>query len=115
MQLTTRQKEILDWIKRGASTKQIAKRLGVAESTVKQHVGKLLKTYGVKSRVALLTCVMSGVKPEDIKPMPPEDAKPCGWAKVTGGKLTGVFFGSMPAPDSSWQALYIRSAHNECD
>lgn len=52
--LTTRQQQILDLIKeRGASNKTIAKTLNIAESTVKLHVGIVLKKYGVKNRTQL--------------------------------------------------------------
>lgn len=52
--LTTRQKQIYDIIsKRGVSNKYIAKMLNITESTVKLHVGSLLKKYGVKNRTQL--------------------------------------------------------------
>lgn len=54
IKLTTRQQQILNLIKeRGASNKVIAKTLNITESTVKLHVGLVLKKFGVKNRTQL--------------------------------------------------------------
>ena len=56
--LTVRQAQILQIIQeRGASNKIIAKMLNLSESTVKLHVGAILKKYGVRNRTQL--CVFS--------------------------------------------------------
>lgn len=53
--LTVRQTQILKLIKeRGASNKMIARQLGISESTVKLHMGAMLKKYGVKNRTQLV-------------------------------------------------------------
>lgn len=52
--LTPRQEQILTLIKeRGASNKTIARILNITESTVKLHVGLVLKKFGVKNRTQL--------------------------------------------------------------
>ncbi|MCC7101158.1 MAG: response regulator [Rubrivivax sp.] len=51
--LSPRETEILVEIGRGASTKEIARRLAIAESTVKIHVQHLLRKLDVSSRVQL--------------------------------------------------------------
>lgn len=52
--LTARQKQILQLVRnRGASNKVIAKLLGISESTVKLHMGAVLKKFGVKNRTQL--------------------------------------------------------------
>jgi DNA-binding NarL/FixJ family response regulator len=52
--LTTRQYQVLKLIQdRGCSNKHIAKILNISESTVKLHVGAILKKYGVKTRTQL--------------------------------------------------------------
>jgi DNA-binding CsgD family transcriptional regulator len=52
--LTARQKEVLDLIaNRGLSNKQIARVLGISESTVKIHVSAIMKAYCVRNRTQL--------------------------------------------------------------
>ncbi len=61
-QLTRREREVLDLIADGYSNKRIALELGVAEKTVKTHVGHLLAKLGVADRTqaALLAVRHSG-------------------------------------------------------
>jgi len=49
--LSPREREILDFIARGDSNKQIARELGIAETTVKIHVQHLLRKLNLDSRV----------------------------------------------------------------
>ncbi len=61
-QLTRREREVLDLIALGHSNKRIALELGVAEKTVKTHVGHLLAKLGVADRTqAALLAVQSGL------------------------------------------------------
>lgn len=54
IKLTPRQCQVLTLIQeKGASNKIIAKTLKISESTVKLHVGHVLKKYGVKNRTQL--------------------------------------------------------------
>ena len=48
--LSERELEILSWIARGASNKEIAGRLFIAEGTVKNHVTHILGKLGVRDR-----------------------------------------------------------------
>ncbi len=63
-QLTNRELEILRWVFRGLSNKEIAYELQVAENTVKNHVNNLMAKLGAKDRtqathVALLRGLLS--------------------------------------------------------
>ncbi len=49
-QLTRREREVLELIVRGRSNKRIALELGIAEKTVKTHVGHVLAKLGVTDR-----------------------------------------------------------------
>jgi two-component system, NarL family, nitrate/nitrite response regulator NarL len=49
--LSPREREILDAIARGASNKEIARELAIAETTVKIHVQHILRKLGLASRV----------------------------------------------------------------
>lgn len=49
--LTAREREIVQYLARGESNKQIARHLDVAESTVKIHVQNILKKLNLTSRV----------------------------------------------------------------
>lgn len=60
--LTPREREVLDLIARGFSNKRIARELGVAEKTVKTHVGHLLAKLEVTDRTqAALHAVQAGL------------------------------------------------------
>lgn len=54
IKLTLRQQQVLKLIQdRGASNKTIAKMLKISESTVKLHMGAILKKFGAKNRTQL--------------------------------------------------------------
>ena len=52
--LTARQHDTLQALLAGLSNKQIARKLGISEHTVKEHVTAILAAYGVKNRLELL-------------------------------------------------------------
>jgi DNA-binding NarL/FixJ family response regulator len=55
IKLTPRQTQIHELIvERGASNKTIANMLGICESTVKLHIGTILKKFGAKNRTQLV-------------------------------------------------------------
>jgi DNA-binding NarL/FixJ family response regulator len=57
-----REREVFERIAQGRSNKQIALELGVAEKTVKTHVGHLLAKLGVADRTqAALLAVREGL------------------------------------------------------
>ena len=53
VKVSRREQEVLDCILQGASNKEIASKLNVAERTVKFHVSSLLAKFGVTDRIAL--------------------------------------------------------------
>ena len=53
-ELTEREREVLDLILAGCPTRQMSRRLGVTERTVKYHVANILRKLGASSRIALL-------------------------------------------------------------
>lgn len=60
--LTPREREVLELIAAGLSNKLIARRLGIAEKTVKTHVGHVLAKLGVSDRTqAALYAVRTGL------------------------------------------------------
>jgi NarL family two-component system response regulator LiaR len=60
--LTRREREVLELIVRGRSNKRIALELGIAEKTVKTHVGHMLAKLGVADRTqAALLAVREGL------------------------------------------------------
>ena len=53
LNLTKREKQVLDCICSGATNKEIAQKLFVTEQTIKSHCNKLFKKFGVSNRVGL--------------------------------------------------------------
>ena len=49
--LTQRERQVLAWLSRGISNKEIARALELAESTVKVHVQSVLRKLNIKTRV----------------------------------------------------------------
>ncbi len=50
--LSGREQEVLALVAKGLANKQIGRRLGIAERTVKAHLGKVFKTIGVTDRTS---------------------------------------------------------------
>ena len=63
--LTKRETDVLLWLAKGESNKEIAARLGIGEETVKTHVSSILEKLGAESRTqATLYAIRIGlVKP----------------------------------------------------
>jgi DNA-binding NarL/FixJ family response regulator len=55
--LTAREWEVLEQLRRRASTKQIAQALSISEVTVRRHIGTLLNKLGVDNRKAAIALV----------------------------------------------------------
>jgi DNA-binding CsgD family transcriptional regulator len=55
--LTARQTELLRWVAAGRTNRQIARRLEVAESTVRKHLENIFGRLQVTSRAAAVTKV----------------------------------------------------------
>ena len=60
IKLTPREKEILNLlVSRGCSNKVMARMLDLSESTIKLHMGNLLRKYGAKTRAQLIVFYQS--------------------------------------------------------
>ena len=57
--LTSREWEVLELMKEGASTREIAERLLISEVTVRRHIGSILKKLQVSSRREALRLLQS--------------------------------------------------------
>ncbi len=62
-QLSPREQEVLQQIARGASNKEIARALQIAETTVKIHVQHILRKLGVSSRVQAAVMATANDRP----------------------------------------------------
>jgi DNA-binding NarL/FixJ family response regulator len=60
--LTPREQEVMDLLIQGASNREIADRLFLSDKTVKQHMSKILRKLGVRSRSqAIIHAVRAGL------------------------------------------------------
>lgn len=60
--LTNRQAEVLGFVAKGMSNKQIAYEMGVSEATVKLHINAILRSLGVTNRTqAVITAQKQGL------------------------------------------------------
>ena len=50
--LTKREKEIFDLLITNKTTKEIAKKLGISEKTVRNHISNAMQKLGVKGRAS---------------------------------------------------------------
>jgi DNA-binding CsgD family transcriptional regulator len=55
--LSRRESDVLDLLRRGLTTAEIADRLDISPVTVRRHVGLLLRKLGVPDRAAALKLV----------------------------------------------------------
>lgn len=53
LQLTARERQVLDLILQAQSNREIAEQLGIEERTVKAHVGRLMRKTGAENRIEL--------------------------------------------------------------
>jgi DNA-binding NarL/FixJ family response regulator len=61
--LTPREQEILQWIAKGASNREIAQRLYISEKTVRNHVTNILNRLGLRDRTQAAIYVHSNTSP----------------------------------------------------
>ena len=68
-ELTPRQREVLRLLSEGLETQDIARRLGIADETARNHIRALLRATGAHSR---LEAVLMGMRLGLIEPQAPE-------------------------------------------
>jgi DNA-binding CsgD family transcriptional regulator len=71
--LTARQKRVLGLVGQGLPNKVIAHQLGISETTVKAHVGEILRKLGVYNRARAIV-MLSQIDPADLQDL----AEPAG-------------------------------------
>jgi DNA-binding CsgD family transcriptional regulator len=66
VRLSPREREVLEWLLRNLSNKEIGARLNLSERTVKYHVSALLAKFNVRDRVSLMREATSGMGPSPL-------------------------------------------------
>lgn len=66
-ELTRRERQVLDRICQGLSSKSIASELGVSEQAVKAHITRLFLKYGVENRAGLVAAVVGGAARDNVQ------------------------------------------------
>jgi DNA-binding NarL/FixJ family response regulator len=72
--LTPREAEVLLWVAQGKSNADIGVICGMAEKTVKKHLGSVFEKLGVEGRNAATLCALEVLS----RPQPPRQEKPPG-------------------------------------
>lgn len=70
-ELTDREQEVLALVGRGLANKQIARRLGIRESTVKAHLTSVFQRIGVRDRTSAALWARTHLPEEDAPARPP--------------------------------------------
>lgn len=70
MRETVREQQVLWFLLRGCSNKEIAEHLNMSCYTARDHVSSLLKKHAVRSRSELMAQYMSGSRVRKISPPP---------------------------------------------
>jgi hypothetical protein len=103
MHITKRQADVLEMVQKGFSNKVIARKLDIAESTVKVYIGELLRMYGAKNRAQLGIYSMQGKEPV----LPALEQFPLAWIKKVGDKIIGIVF-SNKENIKDWLPVYLK-------
>jgi len=61
---TGRERQILELVKRGLTNKEIARRLGIMEDTVKKHLQHVYDKLGVRRRTLLMLSESRSARPD---------------------------------------------------
>jgi DNA-binding CsgD family transcriptional regulator len=102
MKLTPRESEVYELLRQGLSNKEIARKLAIAESTVKIYVTKILQVYEVTSTKRLLASHESGAGKATAIDL---DPAPIGWVKRTRRGIRGLMF-TKRSPGEGWEPIY---------
>ncbi|MET3961874.1 DNA-binding NarL/FixJ family response regulator [Marmoricola sp. OAE513] len=62
-ELSAREREVLDLVAEGLANKQIARRLGITERTVKVHLGNVFRRIGVADRTSAALWARANLRP----------------------------------------------------
>ena len=66
-ELSSRESEVLHWVVLGRTNREIARELGIAEVTVKVHVGNVLQKLGASDRTEAATlAIQRGISPPRV-------------------------------------------------
>ena len=63
--LSPREGEVLEWLKRGLSEKEVAEELRVSPHTVHTYVKGLFRLFDVRTRAELMAWCLAGLRPPD--------------------------------------------------
>jgi DNA-binding NarL/FixJ family response regulator len=96
--LSERESDVLGLVARGKANKQIARELGIAQSTVKSHVGSLLSKLGLLSRTQLaLYAARTGLVALDQDEVTDEQPEVFGARAASQPSAWPVHFAAWPA------------------
>lgn len=74
MRLTQRQNDIIEGLQLGHSNKMIARKLNIAEATVKIHIRQIMRKLGVNNRTQIALAAIAR-RDAPLAPTPPESVE----------------------------------------
>jgi DNA-binding CsgD family transcriptional regulator len=100
--LTPRETQVFDLLHQGLSNKEIARKLGIAEQTVKIHITKILSAHDVTSTKRLLASTENHAEKTEATVLDPAGI---GWVKRTRRGIRGLMF-TKRSPGEGWEPIY---------
>ena len=111
VRLTPRETQIFEFLHQGLSNKESARKLNIAESTVKQYITSILIKYEVSSVKRLVASTSPSFVKDDLIDL---DSVPIGWVKRNTRGIKGFMFAKR-SPGEGWEPIYTKDKNGRAE